>query len=72
MVISHRLTSKADIDALHAVMQTYLLESIWKYINELPRWSGAAIILDDNLEKLFTVNVRPRLSWHAGGTAVVI
>jgi DNA helicase HerA-like ATPase len=72
MVISHRLTSKADIDALHAVMQTYLLESIWKYINELPRWPGAAIILDDNLEKMFSVNVRPRLSWHAGGTAVVI
>ena len=72
MVISHRLTSKADIDALYAVMQTYLLESIWKYINELPRWPGAAIILDDNLEKMFSVNVRPRLSWHAGGTAIVI
>jgi hypothetical protein len=72
MVISHRLTSKADIDALYAVMQTYLLESIWKYINELPRWPGAAIILDDNLEKIFSVNVRPRLSWHAGGTAVVV
>lgn len=72
MVISHRLTSKADIDALYAVMQTYLLESIWKYINDLPRWPGAAIILDDNLEKIFSVNVRPRLSWHAGGTAIVV
>lgn len=72
MVISHRLTSKADIDALYAVMQTYLLESIWKYINSLPRWPGSAIILDDNLEKIFSVNIRPRLSWHAGGTAIVI
>jgi len=72
MVICHRLTSKADIDALHAVMQTYLLESIWKYINELPRWSGAAILLDDNLEKIFTVNIRPRISWHAGGTAIIV
>jgi len=72
LVISHRLTSKADIDALHAVMQTYLLEDMWKYINQLPRWSGAAIILDDNLEKIFSVNIRPRISWHAGGTATVI
>jgi hypothetical protein len=38
----------------------------------LPRWPGAAIILDDNLEKVFTVNIRPRLSWHAGGTATLI
>jgi hypothetical protein len=72
LVISHRLTSKADIDALHAVMQTYLLEDMWKYINQLPRWPGAAIILDDNLEKIFSVNIRPRISWHAGGTAAVI
>lgn len=72
LVISHRLTSRADIEALHAVMQTYLFEDMWKYINQLPRWPGAAIILDDNLEKIFTVNIRPRLSWHAGGTAVVV
>jgi len=72
LVISHRLTSKADIEALHAVMQTYLFEDMWKYINQLPRWPGAAIILDDNLEKIFSVNIRPRISWHAGGTAAVI
>jgi hypothetical protein len=72
LVVSHRLTSKADLDALHAVMQTYLQEDIWKYINSLPRWSGAAVILDDNLEKIFAVNVRPRYSHHAGGTAIVV
>lgn len=72
LVISHRLTSRADLEALHAVMQTYMQEDMWKYINNLPRWPGAAIILDDNLEKIFSVSIRPRLSWHAGGTAVVI
>ncbi|MBS3055152.1 MAG: ATP-binding protein [Candidatus Aenigmarchaeota archaeon] len=72
LVITHRLTSKADLMALNAVMQTYLMEDMWKYINSLPRWPGAAMILDDNLEKIFTVNIRPRVSWHAGGTAVVI
>lgn len=72
LVISHRLTSKADLDALHAVMQTYMQEDLWKYINTLPRWPGAAVILDDNLEKIFSVNIRPRVSWHAGGTAIVV
>lgn len=72
LVISHRLTSRADIEALHAVMQTYMQEELWKYINLIPRWVGAAIILDDNLEKIFLVQIRPRFSWHAGGTAVLI
>ncbi len=72
IVISFRLTSRDDLQALHAVMQTYVAEELQKYINDLPRWPGAAIILDDNLEKIFTVNIRPRLSWHSGGTAAII
>ena len=72
MVISHRLTSKNDLDALHAVMQTYLAKDIWKYIDSLPRWLGSAIILDDNSERIYTVQMRPRYSWHAGEAAIAI
>jgi DNA helicase HerA-like ATPase len=72
LVFSHRLTSRDDLEALHSVMQTYMAKDLWQYINSLPRWPGAAIILDDNLEKVFTVQIRPRLSWHAGGTAVLV
>ncbi|MEM5879199.1 MAG: LAGLIDADG family homing endonuclease [Candidatus Aenigmatarchaeota archaeon] len=72
LVISFRLTSKDDLQALHAVYQSYMAEDIEKFINKLPRWAGAAIILDDMLEKVFTVNIRPRLSWHAGGTAALV
>jgi hypothetical protein len=72
LVISFRLTAKTDLDALHAVMQSYMKEDIEKFINRLPRWVGAAILLDDNLERIFTINVRARESWHAGGTAVVL
>jgi len=72
LVFAHRLTSRDDLQALHSVMQTYHSDELWKYINSLPRWPGAAIILDDNLEKVFTVNIRPRFSWHAGGTAVIV
>jgi hypothetical protein len=72
LVISHRLTSRDDLQALHAVYQVYMMEEIEKMINKLPRWSGAALILDDNLEKVFTVQIRPRLAHHAGGTAIVV
>ncbi|MEM5766347.1 MAG: ATP-binding protein [Candidatus Aenigmatarchaeota archaeon] len=71
IVISFRLTSKDDLQALHAVMQNYMAEEIDKFISRLPRWPGAAIVLDDSLEKVFIINIRPRLSWHAGGTATL-
>lgn len=71
IVISFRLTSRDDIDALHSVMQTYIKEKLEKILNELPRNPGSATILDDNLEKIFTVNIRPRVSHHSGGTATV-
>ncbi len=66
IVISHRLTAKFDIDALNTIMQTYLLEDIQKYMNELPHIKGSAIILDDNSERIYPMGVRPRYSWHGG------
>jgi hypothetical protein len=72
MVISHRLTSKNDLDALHAVMQTYLMEDIWKYIDSMPKWLGSAIILDDNSERIYTAQIRPRYTWHAGEAAIAV
>ena len=72
LIISHRLTSKADLDALAQIMQTYLLEDIRKTISGLPKTKGAAIILDDNSERLYKIQVRPRLSWHAGGSPLLL
>jgi hypothetical protein len=71
IVFAHRLTSRDDIEALHAVMQTYMPKELQHYIDALPRQPGACMILDDNLEKVFEVQIRPRLSWHAGGTAAI-
>jgi DNA helicase HerA-like ATPase len=72
MVISHRLTAKPDLEALSAVMQTYLLFDIRKSIGFLPKTKGSAVILDDNSERLFNVQVRPRISWHAGASPLAI
>jgi DNA helicase HerA-like ATPase len=71
IVISFRLTSEDDLRALHAVHQTYIQEELRKIINRLPRWPGACVIIDDTLERVFVANIRPRVSWHAGGTPTI-
>jgi len=72
IVISHRMTAQADIESLRSVMQTYMMKDIQEYINSLPRRVGTAIILDDNQERIYPVQVRPRLSWHAGGSPIAM
>ncbi|MFA5953119.1 MAG: DUF87 domain-containing protein [Candidatus Pacearchaeota archaeon] len=66
IVISHRVTSKPDVEALNYIMQTYLMGTISKYMNELPSSKGSAIILDDNSERIYPVRIRPRFTWHGG------
>lgn len=72
IVISHRLTSHKDIQALENVMQSYLKYNIADYFDALPRVKGAALILDDNSERLYPVRMRPRMSWHGGGSPIAI
>jgi len=66
VVISHRLTSQPDIEALNSIMQTYLLESIRKSMQDLPALKGSALVLDDNSERIYPIRVRPRFTWHGG------
>ena len=66
IVISHRVTSAQDLEALNHIMQSYLLESINQYMNELPSLRGSAIILDDNSERIYPMRIHPRFTWHGG------
>ena len=66
IVISHRVTAQPDIQALNQIMQTYLLESIRKKMDDLPSLKGSAIILDDNSERIYPMRMRPRFTWHGG------
>lgn len=72
IVISHRVTSQPDLEALNYIMQTYLLESIKRYMDELPDLKGSAIILDDNSERIYPMRVRPRFTWHGGEAPTAI
>ncbi|VVB82510.1 Uncharacterised protein [uncultured archaeon] len=66
IVISHRVTSQPDLDALNYIMQNYLIQGISTYMNELPSVKGSAIVLDDNSERIYPIRVRPRFTWHGG------
>ncbi len=66
IVISHRLTSSTDLQALNGIMQSYLATDLQKSLDSLPRVAGSAIILDDTNEKIIQAQIRPRTSWHGG------
>lgn len=66
IVLSHRVTAKPDIEALGTIMQSYLIDSISGYMNNLPHLKGSAIILDDNSERIYPMRMRGRFTWHGG------
>ena len=66
IVISHRVTSKADLEALNEIMQSYVLQGIKQQMDDLPSLKGSAIILDDNSERIYPMRMRPRFTWHGG------
>jgi len=67
--ISHRLTSKLDLDALAKIKPTYIPEALDKEISRLGHEKGLAIVLDDVTERILLIKVRPRMSLHAGSSA---
>ncbi len=72
VVVAHRLTAKADIDALGELMQSYMRRGLEEEINMLPRTMGAALVFDDINERIFPMHVRPKFSWHGGESPSVL
>ena len=72
IIISHRITARVDIEALNNMMQTYLVGDIQKFLNSLPDLKGGAVILDDNSERMYPVQIRPKYTWHGGETPTVL
>ena len=72
IIISHRITAKIDTDALGTLMQSYLRSGLDKFLDDLPRVKGAAIVLDDNNERMYPMRVRPRFTWHGGSAPSAI
>lgn len=72
IVVSHRITAKIDVDALGALMQSYMREGLDKALDDLPRVKGAALLFDDTNERLYPMRVRPRITWHGGGSPSLV
>ncbi len=72
IIIAHRITSMIDIRALSKVRPTYVSEGLDKHLARLPHTRGLAVLLDDITEKLWLIQVRPRMSWHGGGSATAL
>ena len=72
IVISHRLTAQMDVEALGQLMQTYMREGLTQKLDTLPHVNGAALVFDDSNERIFPIQVRPRLTWHGGSAPTAL
>ena len=64
--------SRMDVEALGQLTQSYMRHGLEKEIDLLPRVKGAAVVFDDANERIFPVQMRPRFTWHGGGSPVAI
>ncbi|BBL45781.1 DNA double-strand break repair helicase HerA [Nanobdella aerobiophila] len=73
IVISHRVTAERDLNSLNEIMKNFSAQDIDIYMNEnLPKKKGAALILDDKSEKIYAMQIKPRISWHGGADPTLI
>ncbi len=66
IVISHRITASFDLDSLDKIFLSYEIKGSKYLFNSMPRKKGCAIIMDDKNERLYTIQIKPRVSWHGG------
>ena len=65
VILSHKITSWEDINALDRLSATYIEGNLKTHIKGLAT-RGEALLVDDEAESVTFVKVRPRLSAHGG------
>ena len=65
LVVSHRLTASADVDALTRCQATYVDGTLRE---RLPTGRGEALVVDDRTESVHVVRVRERETPHRGAS----
>jgi hypothetical protein len=65
LLLSHRLTSRADLDALEKAQPTYMNESLSE---RLPTDLGEVVVVDDSTETIHAAQVRERDTPHGGSS----
>ena len=66
IVLAHRLTASFDLQSLDKIFLSYNSKGSKALFNQMPKTKGCAIIMDDKNERLYTMQVKPRISWHGG------
>jgi hypothetical protein len=66
LVLAHRLTAEFDLKTLDKIFLSYNSKGSKGLFNAMPRTRGCAILMDDKNERLHTMQVKPRISWHGG------
>ncbi len=67
VILSHKLTTRADINALNSLSQDYMGGELRTFIKALKR-TGEAVLVDDDRETVHMLHIRPRRSHHGGST----
>lgn len=65
LLVAHRLTSRADREALTRARPTYMHGS---FADRMPQTPGSAVVVDDATESVHAVRVRERYVDHGGGS----
>jgi hypothetical protein len=65
VIVSHSLTTTVDKDALNRLTKDYMGGELRVFINKIAR-TGQAVVVDDDLEKVTMVQVKPRRSKPGG------
>ncbi|APX97343.1 ATP-binding protein [Natronorubrum daqingense] len=65
ILVSHRLTAQADLEALERAQPTYLNGSL-SDADRLPEAPGAVVIIDDTTETIHSAQIRTRDTPHGG------
>jgi DNA helicase HerA-like ATPase len=67
IILSHKLTTKADVAALNSLSQDYMGGELRTFIKQLNR-SGESVLVDDERESVTMLRIRPRQSSHGGSS----
>lgn len=67
IILSHKLTSREDVLALNSLSQDYMGGELRTYIRSLSR-TGEAVMVNDELETVQMLRIRPRRSQHGGSS----
>ncbi|HMR68442.1 MAG TPA: hypothetical protein PKE64_30905, partial [Anaerolineae bacterium] len=67
VVLSHKMTTREDVNALNSLSQDYMGAELRTFVKNLKR-SGEAVLVDDEQESIATIRIRPRRSQHGGSS----